>query len=220
MKYKHLIFDFDGTLVDTLPDVAVSLSYAFSSCFKCDINFSKQQVSLWVGRGLPYLIRCALKSLHYNFGYSSEISMFFLDYYRSNPVQYSRLYPYVLPTLNHLRTVAETVSICSNKPEKTLVNVIKAFKLAHLFDHVSGGDTFNIKKPNPDHLLRTCPFISDLNLSQCLFVGDSNVDIETARAANIDSVLVTYGYMNKSLSNLNPDYRIDCFSEILELCDA
>lgn len=219
MNYKHIIFDFDGTLVNSLPDVCASLGVAFSRYFDEKIVLQENDVIQWIGHGMQAMIEGGLKSMGRPPDLVKPISEIFLEYYRNHPVDHSVLYPSVESVLNELRSKMDTMSICSNKPEVTLFKVMEAFKIGRFFDCVSGGNTFAVKKPDPDHLYLTCDFITEENKANCLFVGDSDVDIRTAKNAGIDSVFVTYGYLKDRPSSFSPTYEVHRFNELMDIID-
>ncbi len=216
MHYEHIIFDLDGTLVDTLHDVVASLNHAFSDLHNSQSVFDYEQVKMWIGAGLSPLIKGALRTLQLDESienvnvYSSR----FLSYYEKNPVHYSKLYPNAEELLKELRETVKSVSICSNKPERMVIKVLKEYGLMGLFDYVSGGDTFAYKKPSAAHIFSTNPEINSCNLSQCLMIGDSASDIIAANNAEIDSVLVGYGYLRDMQLRKKSTYFCESLKEV------
>lgn len=216
MQYEHVLFDLDGTLVDTLHDVVASLNYAFSDVNPTEHVFDYDQVKLWIGAGLSPLIKGGLRfcQLNENLEDINFFSNKFLNYYEKNPVRYSKLYPYARKLLIELSGKVKSMSICSNKPEKMVVKVLKEYGLNEFFDFISGGDTFNYKKPSADHIFLTNPKINKFNLRQSLMIGDSSSDIDAANNAGIDSILVGYGYLKNMKAKNKATYFCESLCEV------
>ena len=215
MKYTHVFFDLDGTLADTLQDVVAALTHSFMDVHSEE--FSYAHVKLWIGHGLEHLIKSALKSINAsvskkNISYYSEK---FLHYYERYPVVHTILYPEVYAVLEELRIKLDTLSICSNKPIKMVEKILSSFNIRQFFDFVSGGDSFDVKKPDADHIYRTNPIISPNMISTCLFVGDSKTDMLAAHNVGMDSVLVEFGYMQDNTIIDMATYSIKTMKEVL-----
>lgn len=216
LKYNHIVFDLDGTLIDTLPDVVYSLNFALSEYVSDKLNCDK--VIKWIGYGLEHLI---IKSLEYfdidlNCKIKNDVSRIFLLNYEEN-IGRSKLFEDVRVVLDALRNVNAQMSICSNKPVKMINLVLDVLNLRNYFVNVSGGDSFEFKKPDPRHLYST---LSVNKVDQCanyLIVGDSESDIELGSNVGIDTVLVTYGYMKDASLKKQATFCIDEISDLIDI---
>ena len=217
---KVIIFDLDGTLIDSSPDLALAINHMLNSIGKD--TFSLDEIHHWVGNGAQTLVKRALSG-------SVEISVnieqkefehalnIFLKFYAQNLAIETETYPHVLSTLAKLKAQGYKLVIVTNKPFDFVEPILKELKLKKYFEFHLGGDSLNEKKPNPAPLL----YVADkLNVSveQCIMIGDSKNDILAAQACNMQSIGLTYGYnYGEHISTYNPDVYTSDFSEIAKL---
>ncbi len=225
MKFTNkelILFDLDGTLVDSVPDLASALNNMLRTLERK--TFSQDEVRSWVGDGTRVLVKRGLS------GSSTIDEMIdpvlftealdiFLTYYAKHLCVDTITYPNVLTTLQALKAKNYRLALVTNKPYDFIEPLLKGLGLMGLFELTIGGDSLSRRKPDPLPLLHVCERLN-VSVSQCLMVGDSKNDILAAKAANMQSIGVTYGYnYDESISLYQPSSIIDDFSEILDLLD-
>lgn len=216
-KYNTIIFDLDGTLVDSVPELAVALNHALQV-----LEFATVEEALvrsWVGNGSVKLVERALEHGANNTRENvSRLHQQFLLSYEAVLSQKCVLYPGVKSLLTHLHQQEKTLVLLTNKPIQFVPELLIKMGVAHLFALVLGGDSLAQKKPHPlplFHIMETL----NVNSSQCLMVGDSRSDIVCAQQAGVDSVALLQGYnQGIDLATLEPTYvfdTIESFGKIL-----
>lgn len=220
-KFKLIGFDLDGTLVDSLPDLALSLNSAFAEVGLPQAP--EELVMTWIGNGADILFARGLEWTGRASEFSEEelaqIKRRFGHFYGENVCNISRLYPNVKETLEALHAKGYTLAVVTNKPTKHVQPVLKAFGIDHLFAEALGGQSLPAIKPHPAPLYYLCGKFG-LYPHEMLFVGDSKNDILAAQNAGCPSVGLTYGYnYNIPISESPPDYVCEDFAEILKICE-
>lgn len=220
-QFKLIGFDLDGTLVNSLPDLALSVNSALA---EFDLpQASEELVLTWIGNGADILIARALEWAKEQTGKNlndeqiREVKRRFGFYYGENLCNVSRLYPNVKETLEQLKAQGYTLAVVTNKPTKHVQPVLAAFGIDHLFSELLGGQSLPAIKPHPAPLYYLCGKFG-LYPKQILFVGDSRNDILAAHSAGCPVVGLTYGYnYNIPISEANPDWVFDDFADILTI---
>ncbi len=210
-----MIFDLDGTLVDSAPDIAISMNKMLRQ-----LNFPTRdlaQVRDWIGNGAGRLIKRALtgelegeppEDLF------KQAHQLFLDIYDRHINVESAMYPGALEGLMALHEQSYVLACVTNKPRRFTPPLLEAFEIDHFFDYLICGDDLSVKKPDPQ-VLRTILKQTNLSPLQAVMVGDSDSDIKAARSANMKSFCVSYGYhQGKGVDALGADYIIDSIAEI------
>ena len=217
--FKLIGFDLDGTLVNSLPDLALSLNSAFA---EAGLPQAPEELVLtWIGNGADILFARGMEWTGRAHEFSEEelaqIKRRFGHFYGENVCNISQLYPNVKETLETLKAQGYILAVVTNKPTKHVLPVLKAFEIDHLFSEALGGQSLPAIKPHPAPLYYLCGKFG-LYPHEMLFVGDSKNDIWAAKAAGCKSVGLTYGYnYNIPISESEPDYVCDDFAEILEI---
>ncbi|MBE0365276.1 phosphoglycolate phosphatase [Pseudoalteromonas ulvae UL12] len=213
-----VIFDLDGTLLDSAPDLALAINLMLT-----DLGFEaapEPVIRSWVGNGAQTLVSRALQycgcdssqdSSHFN-----DALVIFLAHYQAHLTTHSVLYNGVFDTLMQLKQSGLQLALVTNKPMRFIDPILSDFKLRDVFSITLGGDSLAVKKPHPEPLLHTCEQLGT-SVEQAVMVGDSKNDILAAKAANMQSVGLTYGYnYNEAISLQSPDVVLDEFSHLLQ----
>lgn len=222
MNFKNkqlIIFDLDGTLVDSAPDLANAINKMLVSLGRAE--FSQQQIRGWVGNGVQVLVERALAGST-DVDISLEQTLLdkalhsFLTFYRQAVCVDSSLYPQVRETLTTLKAHGYRLAIVTNKPVEFIEPILQALAVSDLFEQALGGDSLAAKKPDPLPLLHLSEQLG-VALQDCLMVGDSKNDIIAAQNANMHSVGLTYGYnYDEDIAVYHPDFVADEFKQLLD----
>jgi phosphoglycolate phosphatase len=218
MKPRLILFDLDGTLVDSVPDLAFAVDAMLNDMGQSEAG--AEQIRLWVGNGAQMLVKRALSKhmtplpLDDSF-FEQALKSFYHHYQQVNGLK-SQLYPQVLETLKHLRKVVPFMALVTNKPEQFTRPLLDHHKLPP-FDLLVCGDTLSTKKPDPAPLLY-CLEKLNCHPHETVMIGDSVSDIKAAKAANIPVICVNYGYhQGEDLSAYQPEYLIERFQALLAI---
>ncbi len=207
-----LIFDLDGTLIDSRLDLANAVN-ATRRHMGMD-PLSNKRVYGYVGNGAPVLIRRALGEQATE-AEIQEALEFFLEYYGQHMLDKTALYPGVLESINRLRAAGKRMAVLTNKPERMSRTIVEGLGVADHFFQVYGGNSFEFKKPNPVGI-RALMEETGVGCAGALMVGDSSVDVQTARNAGIRCCGVTYGFQPETLADPAPDLLVDRMEEMAD----
>jgi phosphoglycolate phosphatase len=211
--YSLAVFDLDGTLVDSASDIAEAVNRTLA-----DWSLPRVEESVirgWIGDGARALVTSAFEHAGKRIDLD-EVMPGFMVHYAECLLLYPTVYPGVIDTLNALRAKGVAVAVCTNKPERFVRPLLDALDLGQYFECIVGGDSLPERKPSAVPLLHVVDHFG-LQVSQCLMVGDSATDVETAVAANMPMVLVTYGYLRGVDPHSVPGVRvIDDMRELLK----
>lgn len=211
-----VIFDLDGTLVDSVDDLCNSVNAA--RAYMGLPPLPHDLVASYVGNGAPVLIRRAMGPEASEEQVQEALS-FFLSYYREHMLDHTRPYPGVVETLEQLRGQGVKMAVLTNKPQRFSRDLCAGLGLAQYFFQIYGGNSFEQKKPDPIGI-RTLMQEAGAKQAETWMVGDSATDVLTARNAGVRSVGVTYGISPQSLSETPPDFLIDSMTELPRLLAA
>ncbi|MBK5291894.1 MAG: phosphoglycolate phosphatase [Acidobacteriia bacterium] len=208
-----LIFDLDGTLIDSQLDLANAVNASRGHLGLPPI--ANELVFSYVGDGAPVLIRRALGPE----ASAAEVDralQFFLAYYRDHMLDHTTLYPGVREALDRLHSSGRQMAVLTNKPVRFSETLVERLGLGAHFQRVYGGNSFPEKKPHPMGI-RT--LLGELNAeaSDALMVGDSAVDVRTARNAGIRACGVTFGFQPETFEEHPPDFLVDDMSELADI---
>ena len=205
-----LIFDLDGTLVDSKRDLIDSVNAMRGHMGLPSLDDST--IGGYIGRGATALVRSALGSDASEVDCAAGLE-FFLGYYHEHMLDSTTLYPHVRDTLDALRTDGDRLAILTNKPWRFSEEMLLRLGLRDHFFRVYGGNSFERKKPHPIGIER---LIEEAGLPReaAMMIGDSSVDIKTARNANVRACGVTYGFQLDSFAHEPPDLLIDSMDEL------
>ncbi len=206
---QKLIFDLDGTLVDTAADLVAAANRIFS-----DIGLPLMRVTdvgHMVGLGAAAIMKYGLKNHNNNPDIDTLIPAF-LAHYETHIAIHSKPYPQMLETVLHLKSLGFEIAICTNKPEYLARKLLTELEIIQYFPIISGGDSLPYKKPDPRHILETASRLT--GDGPVVMIGDSVSDIQGAINANISSIGVTYGYSDVPIETLGATKLVDAISEI------
>lgn len=206
---KSIIFDLDGTLVDTLPDI-----HAASSEMLKSVNLEPLpsiQVRSFIGNGIDKLIERCLNA--YGVSRSKEAIRVFMEYYQANPTTLSKCYENVEFVLFQLKSRGLKLGICTNKPSNLTNKVLENLSLKKYFETIICGDTLHVKKPDARPLLEAVKGLES-DPESSIFIGDSEVDMKTALSANMGFGFFTQGYHKLSLEDICCDFHFDSYLEL------
>ena len=217
--YDLILFDLDGTLVETAPEICDAVNDTLQH-FKF-ASVSQGQVNDWIGHGTLELL---IQALAFVQGISdatvrsserlADIAAVFKTHYRARCGTRSHCYPHVVETLHRLKSQGVLLGVVTNKEGAYTQTVLDAHALTPLFDCVISGDTLPTKKPRPDGVL-SCLERFQVTADRTLFVGDSSIDVATARNAGVAVWVVPYGYnMGAAIADSHPDRLIANFAEL------
>ena len=200
-----LIFDLDGTLVDSRLDLANSVNAMRAHLGMSTL--SNERVYTYVGNGAPVLVRRSLGEEASDAEVQKGLA-FFMDYYAAHDLDYTVLFPGVRESLDRFRAAGKRMAVLTNKPSLMTAHILDGLGVGEHFFRVFGGDSFEQKKPNPigiETLMRE----TGVNRSQTIMVGDSGVDVATARNARVACCGVTYGFQPETLRDPAPEILVD-----------
>jgi len=211
MAVRLIIFDLDGTLIDSVGDISAAVNYAIEPHGLTPVTLEETKAS--VGEGVPSLIEKVLALKRATFLDREELAKRVLEHYSAHLVAKTAPYPEVRETLERLGSCRKAV--ISNKLTVLAEKILEALNLLKYFEVVAGSDSSPERKPSPVPVLRVLSLV-DVPPHEALIVGDSVYDMAAGRAAGLRTVAVTYGYGAPGFS-VGCDFVIDRFSELLEI---
>ena len=209
-----IVFDLDGTLVDTAPDLAAAANHVFASVGLAPI--SPAELHPFISHGSRAMIEQGLRR-HGVTMTPDEVARLherFFPYYADNIAVLSRPFEGIPELLDRLLASGARLAVCTNKFEALSRSLLRQLALHERFAAIAGRDTFDVFKPAPGHLTRTIA-LAEGRPDHAVMVGDSEVDIATAAAAGIPSIGVSFGYTPVPVRELNPTAAIDHYREFM-----
>jgi len=200
-----LIFDLDGTLIDSRLDLIHAVNATRAQAGRGPLP--QEQIFSFVGNGAPVLIQRAMGPGASEDEVRSALEFFF-DYYRHHALDYTVLYPGVREALDRLHSAGAKLAVLTNKPVKISHRIMKGLGVAPLFFRIYGGNSFEHKKPHRIGI-DTLRAETSVPAEETWMVGDSYVDILTARNAGVASCGVTYGFQPETFREFPPDVLVD-----------
>jgi len=211
ISFNVVAFDLDGTLADTAPDLAASLNHALARLGRGSIEV--EAVRHMVGHGARPLLRRGLAATgEFSEALVDEAFPIFLDHYSANLCNGTKAYPELGAALEALRAQGAALAICTNKLEALSLRLVEALGWGGVFASVVGGDTLPVRKPDPAPLHEA---IARAGGGRAAFVGDSITDADTARAAGVPFIAVSFGFSDRPVEQLGADAIIHSYAELL-----
>ncbi|MGE0825420.1 MAG: phosphoglycolate phosphatase [Candidatus Binatia bacterium] len=208
-RFAHVIFDLDGTLVDTKEDLAVATNAMLAALGLSQLSL--EQVTSYVGNGARVLVERALGPSHTDL--VSQGVTLFMEYYQIHLLERTRPYPGIVPILTEARENGITLSVLTNKPVAVSRTILAGLSFAEFFAAIVGGDTLAVRKPHPQGV-RYLQQHTGIPLAETLLVGDSRVDIETGQAAGVPTCGVTWGFDAQAVLAQPPEFVVDTPEEL------
>ena len=212
MAAPTIVFDLDGTLVDTAPDLIATLQALFA---REGLPSPGCELRNMIGGGARYLIERALaqESVKVPDHELERLYAGYIEHYAAHIADCSKPFPGLEPALDALAAAGCRLAVCTNKLEFLAVRLLEAVGLAGRFAAICGQDTFGLQKPDPEVLRRTVERAGG-RMQRALMVGDSGTDIHMAREAAVPVVAVDFGYTETPVSLLAPDRIISRFDDL------
>ncbi len=220
MDKQLLIFDFDGTLIDSVPDLADATNAMLTTLGK--ESYSLDSIRNWVGNGSRMLVERALvgkieviegELTKAETDYAEQV---FFEAYKNINSSKTVAYPDVDKGLKKLQGAGYTLALVTNKPIRFVPKILQSFGWQNLFSEVLGGDSLPVKKPDPAPLLHVCKALN-VSPQQAVMIGDSRNDILAGQNANMDTLGLSYGYnYGQDIRELNPTEVFDDFETLVK----
>jgi len=203
---KNVIFDLDGTLVDSAPDLHAAANKMLATMSLAPLSL--EAVTSFIGNGVPKLVERCLGV--YEHPTSPDAVSAYLGFYDADPTTLTRPYPGVPACLAALKAAGCKMAVCTNKPEAPARLILDSLALTQYFDFIAGGDTYPTMKPDPAPLYGCAKALG----GNALYVGDSETDEKTAANAGMAFALFTGGYRKTPAENMAHDFRFSDFAEL------
>jgi phosphoglycolate phosphatase len=208
-----LVFDLDGTLVDTASDIIATLNAVLA--VEGLTPLAPEVAITMVSHGSRVLLESALKAngVEAESDRLDNLVAFFIDHYSEHIADHSRAFPGAVTALDRFAAAGWRLAVCTNKFEGLSRQLLGAIGLLDRFAAVTGQDTFGVRKPDPRHLLETIR-VAGGRAENAVMVGDSIVDVDTAKAAGVPVIAVAFGYSAIPVNALGADRIIGHFDEL------
>ena len=220
MNKQLLIFDFDGTLIDSVPDLADATNAMLTPLGKD--THPLDTIRNWVGNGSRMLVERALVGKievledELTVEEAEHAEQVFFDAYKNLSDSKTVAYPNVDSGLRQLKEAGYTLALVTNKPIRFVPKILESFGWTSLFDMVLGGDSLTTKKPDPAPLLHVCDKLGVMQ-DKAVMIGDSRNDILAGQNAKIDTLGLSYGYnYGQDIRDLNPTAAFDDFATLVK----
>jgi len=213
MPAPTIVFDLDGTLIDTAPDLIDTLNVVFAREGLPPVPYEAARNA--IGGGAKAMIARGIEA-EGRVVTPAKLDQLFTDFiahYSEHVADRSRPFPGLIDALDALANRGCRFAVCTNKLERLSLLLLEQLKIADRFEAICGQDTFGIQKPDPEILRRTIAAAGG-TLRHAIMIGDSVTDIRTARAASVPVIAVDFGYSDRPVSELGPDQIISHFAQL------
>jgi phosphoglycolate phosphatase len=214
-RFDTVIYDLDGTLIDSARDMCVAVSRVLADHGLPPI--SDEDARIFMGEGSKITMRRAFakNGRTLDDAQASAVTREFVSYYEQDPVRYTTAFDGVAEVVARLDRLGLKQGVCTNKFEKSARMILQGLKLMPPIADVAGADTFTVRKPDPGHILQLIDKIGG-NRRRAIMIGDSIHDVEAAHRGGLPAVLVSWGYTAKPASELGAEAVIDRFDALPE----
>lgn len=208
-----VVFDLDGTLLDTHADLVESLNYTIAELGVAPVSYDS--LTHLVGHGAKVMIEraCSFRGHPLSQEQLPALLNRFIAHYTDNMPGHTAPYPGLVEAMDQLKSAGCKLAICTNKLEGLARSLIEKLELSPYFDAITGGDTFVVRKPDAQHLLGTIDRAGG-HARNTVMIGDSVNDILVARNASVPSIAVPFGYSDVPVETLGPTHVITHFNEL------
>jgi phosphoglycolate phosphatase len=204
-----ILFDLDGTIVDTAPDLMAAHNHVMRKFGHTEKKLN--DIKSLAGKGAWVMMQRAFKKEINDEKIKKAMTKEFIDYYSSNIDKGSKPIEGTVNFFNWAKSKNISMAICTNKQERLAIDLLKKIKLFDYFDYIAGCDTFEFNKPDPRHLTNVVEIIGG-NLKKTVMIGDSEVDANSADSAKLPFILVENGYTEKKPNEIKHDVLIKDFN--------
>ena len=213
MTAPLVIFDLDGTLIDTAPDLIDSLNYTVEAVDMAPFTF--EDITHLVGQGVKVMIRRAFELRERELDPETEDRLFdrYMEHYKAGMPGRSKPYAGVVDCMDRLSAAGMRLAVCTNKIEQLAFPLIEGLGLLERFEVMTCGDTFAVRKPDAGHIFGTIERAGG-DPAMTVMIGDSVSDIRAAQNAGIPSVAVTFGYSDVAVETLDPSHVISGYDQL------
>lgn len=211
MSPSLIVFDLDGTLVDSVADLAAAINAMLADCGREPLPVP--QVRLMIGDGVAMLVARALAARDCRQADHAAAQTLFMRHYESGATSLTTAYPGAANALRALRDDGIPLAVCTNKPARISADILGSLGLAVYFSRVIGGDSLAFRKPDPRVLLALTDEFA-VSPESSLLVGDSEVDAQTAHSAGMPFVLMRHGYRRGRAEEISCVAGLDSFNEL------
>lgn len=205
----RIAFDLDGTLIDSAPDIHAAVNRMLAEAGRPPLDLAK--VITFVGNGLPHLVGLVIRETGLSMEQHKDLTARTLHHYSHPETHLTIAYDGVIAALTALHDQGHSLGICTNKPHAATLSELARLDLARCFSFVAGGDSYDTRKPDAAPLRHV---LDALGTGPMLFVGDSEVDAQTARNAGVPFALFTRGYRRKPVDQLPHHMVFDDFARL------
>jgi phosphoglycolate phosphatase len=208
-----LVFDLDGTLVDTAPDLIAATNHVLELVGAPPVDV--ESLRPWIGHGAKYMIEMAIGPLSAKLTPEDHDQLLerYLAYYAENIAVTSQPFDGAVDALERFQAAGAKLAVCTNKMERMSKTLLAELNLARYFTVIAGRDTFDAFKPHPNHLLETIRTAGG-DAARAIMIGDTGVDVATAKAAGVPIIAVSFGYTDTPVHEFDPDAVIDHYRDL------
>ncbi len=217
MSFDAIVFDLDGTLIDSVPDVRGAVNRMLAAAGRQPISL--EQAHAFVGEGAGVLVAKALAATGAPPDAMDDLVERYIDFYRQHPADETVVYPGVAEALETLAGRGVRMGICTNKPAAMTGLVLEALGLDRYFSAITSGDNVPHRKPDGRHVILTLEMMK-AGTAAAVMVGDSETDVAAGKDAGLAVVAVSYGYAHVPVAEMGADAVIDSFAALPDALDA
>jgi len=214
-QISGVLFDLDGTLIDSAPDLHVAANKLLKEENRQTITL--EQTIRMIGDGVPKIVERAFAATGHTITDEEELNGYvrrYLNFYEPNSANLTTPFPGVVDCLRRLQREKYTMAVCTNKPFVATQKILRKLELAGFFSAIVGGDTLpGIRKPDPRHLLAALK-IMKVPPKNAIMIGDHANDVNAARDSQLPVIICRFGYTNGPAENLKGDLVINHFDEL------
>ncbi len=216
-RFSALLFDLDGTLVETAPDLCHALNHALSRLGRPPVSL--EGIRAMIGDGARHMLTRATADDPLSEARLDEAMGWLLEHYWAHVADESRAFADVPETLDTLAAAGGRLAVVTNKPAGLSAKLLDLLGLAPRFEAIVGADSLAVRKPDAGHVLGTLAML-DVPPEQAVMIGDSANDVNAARNAGIPVIAVSFGYTTTAPSELGADLVIDRFGDLAAALDS